>query len=418
MHFVVTGGRGYLGRAVVSRALCDGHTVTLLGTHASPDAKVRSLRWRLGEPVPPAAWSEPADAVIHLAHAWHDSAPEPGDVNLVGTQMLVEAAHAARVKRFVFASSLSARADARNRYGRVKYRIENLLDRPDEVSARIGLMYGGAALSLWGLLRRLVAKLPLLLVVGRRQVVQPIHVSDVADGLLRLATKANIRQRVVLATDPPVEFGQFLQETAWRLYRRRLILLDLPQRPLLATLNGLIYVDLPLNGLRERVLGLVGLSVQPAQADAEWLGLQPMTLQQGLDSEVPRRRARETVEAAALLNYVLGARPHSATLHRFLRGWRRLDFGAPLLPNLALRCPHLLRVFEPLPGDTRPRAMALRARLVAAAFIADTEPGRSGKLYAYVPAGRALAWTRLLMTGVMESLLLLPRAIVSRWMWQ
>lgn len=102
----------------------------------------------------------------------------------------------------------------------------------------------------------------------------------------------------------------------------------------------------------------------------------------------------------------------------FLRGWRRLDFGAPLLPSVALRCPRLLRVFEPLPGDTRPRAMALRARLVAAAFIADTEPRRSGKLYAYVPAGRVVAWSRLLMTGVMESVLLLPRSIISRWMWQ
>ncbi len=116
-----------------------------------------------------------------------------------------------------------------------------------------------------------------------------------------------------------------------------------------------------------------------------------MSLQQGLDGEAPRRRARETSEGAALLSYVLGAPPRGATLRRFLRGWRHLEFGAPLLPEAVLRCPPLLRVLEPLPGDKRPRAVALRARLVAAAFIADTEPGRSGRLYAYAAAGRAVA---------------------------
>ena len=417
MHFVVTGGRGYLGRAFVAQALREGHKVTLLGAHEPPAAAARSVSWRLPDPIPQVTWIDPVDAVIHLAHAWHDTAPEADDVNLIGTQKLIAAARAAGVKRFVFASSLSARVDARNRYGRVKYRIENLLDRPGEVSARIGLVYGGAVQSLWGVLRRLV-KLPVLPVIGGRQAVQPIHNLDVARGLMRLATAASVPNRIVLATDPPVAFGQFLQEIAWRLYRRRPILLHLPERPVLGLLNASIAVGLPLNPLRERVLGIIGLLAQPAQADAASLGLQPMSLQQGLDGEAPRRRARETSEGAALLSYVLGAPPRRATLRRFLRGWRHLEFGAPLLPEAVLRCPPLLRVLEPLPGDRRPRAVALRARLVAAAFIADTEPGRSGKLYAYAAAGRAVAWPRLLATGVTEACLLLPRLVISRWLWR
>ena len=417
MHFVVTGGRGYLGRAVVAQALREGHKVTVLGAHEPPAAAMRSVSWRLRDPVPQVTWIDPVDAVIHLAHVWHDTAPEADDANFVGTQKLIDAGRAAGVKRFVFASSLSARADARNRYGRVKYRVESLLDRPGEVAARIGLVYGGAAQSLWGVLRRL-AKLPVLPVIGARQQVQPIHNLDVARGLVRLVTATAVPSRIVLATEPPVAFGQFLQEIAWRIHRRRIILFDLPERPILAVLDALIAVGLPLNPLRERILGLVGLTVQPAQADAATLGLQLMSLQQGLDREAPRRHAGPIAEGAALLNYVLGEPPRRKTLRRFLRGWRHLEFGAPLLPAVALRCPALLRVFEPLPGDARPRAIALRTRLVAAAFVADTEPGRSGRLYAYTPAGRAMAWPRLLATGVAEACLLLPRAIISRWMWR
>lgn len=418
MHLLITGGRGYVGRAVVARALHDGHRVTLLGSQSSPAATLRSVAWRLGEPVAPAAWSEPVDAVIHLAHAWHDTAAEAADINVVGTEMLLASARAAGVKRIVFASSLSARPDARNRYGRVKYRIEKMLSVPSEVAARIGLVYGGPGQSLWGLLRRLVARLPILPVVGRRQMVQPIHVSDVAAGLLRLAETPVKSERVVLASDPPVEFGHFLQEIAQRLYRRRLLLLDLPQRPLLWLLDALVTIGLPLNPLRERVLGLVGLIVQPAHGDAELLGLTSLTLQQGLDAEVPRARLGKAREAAALLRYVFGAAPSTAALRRYLRGWRRLDYGAPVLPSLIRRCPRLLRIAEPLPGDRRHRAVALRARLFAAAVLADTEAGPAGKLYAYVPAGRLLAWSRLIANGVLEALLLLPRSIISYWMWR
>ncbi len=226
MHFVVTGGRGYLGRAFVAQALREGHKVSLLGAHEPPAAAARSVSWRLPDPIPQVTWIDPVDAVIHLAHAWHDTAPEADDVNLIGTQNLIGAARAAGVKRFVFASSLSARVDARNRYGRVKYRIENLLDRPGDVSARIGLVY---------VLRRLV-KLPVLPVIGGRQAVQPIRNLDVARGLMRLVTATSVPNRIVLATDPPVAFGQFLEEIAWRLYRRQPILLHLPERPVLGLL--------------------------------------------------------------------------------------------------------------------------------------------------------------------------------------
>lgn len=75
MHIILNGGTGYIGRRVLQIALRQGHRATLLGAdHAMGEA--RAVSWRLGEAVPEAAWSQPADAVIHLAHLWHPQGPQ------------------------------------------------------------------------------------------------------------------------------------------------------------------------------------------------------------------------------------------------------------------------------------------------------------------------------------------------------
>lgn len=418
MHIVITGAHGYIGRAVLAKARDAGHELTLLSSGGSPAAGAGVVLWRLGQPVPQAVWADPVDAVIHLAHVWHDTAAEADDPNIAGTAMLANAARRAGVKRFVFASSISARPDARNRYGRIKWRIEQTLDRPGEVSARIGLVYGGPAQSLWGLLRRLTQRLPLLPMIGGGQRVQPIHLSDVADGLVRLAATPGTARHVVLATDPPVTFGRFLEEIAARVHGRRLLLVPVPQWPILTLLDLMVRIGLPVVGLRERVLGLVGITVQPASADLDAIGLKPLALEQGLALEGARDGHDVGAEAAALLRYVRGKPPSSGTLRRYLRGWKRINLGAPVLPALVRRCPSLLRLCEPFPANSRPRAVAFRARLSAAAMLSEAEPAYDGQFYAYRPAGAPAAWSAMIWNGAVEALLLLPRLMLSRWMWR
>jgi nucleoside-diphosphate-sugar epimerase len=412
MHIVITGGTGYIGRRVVQMALQQGRRVTMLG---HPTGKERAIPWRLGDAVPDAAWSPPADAVIHLAHVWHRSGPEDDDVNIGGTAALLAAACRAGVPRFVFASSLSARADALNRYGRVKYRIENLLDREGEIGARIGLVYGGPRTSLWGTLAR-IAALPILPMIGSRQAVQPIHLDDVADALLRIASlREPIARRIVLAGEP-IAFGDFLREVALRLYGRRPILVPLPLSPFRLLLDGLGKLGLPIQAMRERMLGLAGLEVQRGADDAARLGLSLRPLTAGLAGEAGRPRSLRAAEAAAYLRYVLGHAAGMPTLRRYLRGWRRYDFGAPIAPSLLRACPWLLRFAEPLPWDRRPRAQAVRVRLHAAAALAETDP--SARFYAMAPRTMLGSSLRLIAVGTSEAVLLLPRAVIGYWLWR
>lgn len=136
--------------------------MTLLSSDGSPDAGRGAVCWRLGEPMPEAAWADPVDAVVHLAHVWHAASGETDDPNLAGYTDARRCRTPCRRQTYLFASSISACRDARNCYGRVKWRIEQMLGCPGEVSAFIGLVNGGAAQLVWGLLRKLTTALPLL----------------------------------------------------------------------------------------------------------------------------------------------------------------------------------------------------------------------------------------------------------------
>lgn len=110
MRLVVTGATGFIGRALVRRALADGHAVrALVRDPASvlPDAVERAVG-DLGRPDSLAPAMQGAEAVVHLAAQLGDWGPEAAFVrtNVEGTRALLDAARSGGVSRFVCTSSL------------------------------------------------------------------------------------------------------------------------------------------------------------------------------------------------------------------------------------------------------------------------------------------------------------------------
>ncbi len=289
-HVLITGGNGYIGMQLVALALDKGYFVTILGR--SPEgleaSALRSFPWRLGDTVPFEAFISgdghpPVDAVIHLAHQWNADRPEADDENVVGTERLLHAVRAAGIGRFVFASSVSARADALNRYGRVKARITEMLSRPGEAAARIGLVYGGPPAGMWGTLCRLVTIAPVIPMVDAHKGTQPIHLNDLCVGLIRMASVPSLSRKVYgLAAPVPIAFGAFLKILARERYGRALFVVPVPGRfaLLLADLSASIPFGPAVD--RERVLGLMGLPTIETAADLEDLGISLRPLVTGL----------------------------------------------------------------------------------------------------------------------------------------
>lgn len=120
-NVMVTGGAGYVGAVLVPKLLDAGHSVTVLDLYmygddvlssVSSHPKLREIKGDLRDPAAVAKALEGCDAVIHLACISNDPSydldPDLGrSINYDCFRPLVQAAKAAGVKRFIYASSSS-----------------------------------------------------------------------------------------------------------------------------------------------------------------------------------------------------------------------------------------------------------------------------------------------------------------------
>jgi UDP-glucuronate 4-epimerase len=132
MRVLVTGGAGFIGSHLMASLLADGHTVSVLDSFDPfypPELKRRTVAMLQQQAAPDALTliegdirnpadvqrafaGKPLDAIAHLAAlaGVRPSCQRPAEytaVNVTGTTHLLEAARAAGVRRFFFASSSS-----------------------------------------------------------------------------------------------------------------------------------------------------------------------------------------------------------------------------------------------------------------------------------------------------------------------
>nr|WP_240048813.1 NAD(P)-dependent oxidoreductase [Parerythrobacter lutipelagi] len=126
MTISITGGTGFVGQMVLDVAHQRGMAIRSLARNV-PEGR-DSVQWVRGSLTDQAALAElvcDSEAVIHIAGL--TNTPDPAEfeaANVTGTETLIAACKAAKVKRFVFVSSLSARKPDLSRYGASKARAE------------------------------------------------------------------------------------------------------------------------------------------------------------------------------------------------------------------------------------------------------------------------------------------------------
>lgn len=415
---VVTGASGYIGREVVRMALLAGFQVRALSRRpmASPcaptDPAFHTFAFTLGEDVPEAALVG-ALAVIHLALD-----TTAGDANLQGTLHLRAAAHRQGVRRFVFVSSQSATPDALSAYGRNKWAIEQKLKEPEDVVVRPGMVYGGEEQGLYGVLCRLVA-LPVIPLIRPDAPLYPIPVESLARALIGLATAPSVPDRVVcLGSAEMVSLQIFLELLGKARCGRKPWILPVPAWPLLAVLTPLSRISARMAFLRERLLGIQGLSAMDTATGNHLASISLPSL--GSSPEIKGGSAVRRAllrEGSALMRYVF-----SGHVSRFaVRRWVRLLPGhvQPMaLPPPLITHPLLLRLIEPLPLLSRnSEALEFAKRLHLALLVGEVS-GRSAERVTARRGGRMTAALDLVVTGLQEAGVMLPRLLVHLAWWR
>ena len=244
MNVLITGGTGFIGSQLALTLLEAGDSVQVLGqqnTDAEIDNKKRiesqgaevvlasvTERDRLFELL------KGIDVVYHLAAAQHEAnVPDQHfwDVNVTGTQNMLEASVNAGVKRFVHGSTIGVYGSAMegtideetplrpdNIYGVTKLEGEKQVlafqDKLPVVIIRISETYGPGDRRLLKLFRGL-KKNTFFMIGDGKNLQHLIYVADLIEGLRRAArVETAVSQTMVLAGKEPITTDQMVADIA------------------------------------------------------------------------------------------------------------------------------------------------------------------------------------------------------------
>jgi NADH dehydrogenase len=347
------------------------------------------------------------DAVVHLAANTTHTNYLTGEREVVAARRLIKSAQEIGAK-FIFVSSQTARADAPTIYGQTKWRIEQEVLSAGGWVIRPGQVYGGELRGLFGMLVKTVQQLPVLPAFVPAPEVQPIHVDDLAEGLLRIVERVDLPSGIFcLGAPEPVPFSKFLDEIAKSRLRCWRGFLPVP----VVVINALIFAlgkTLRTQLGLERLHSLFDLPVMDTASDLKQLGLALRPLRSGMHPSGNDRRRCLLREGRALLTYILKEPPGSAVLRRYIRAIERLRDGPALgLPRVFLDYPIFLSLLDETAWADKAVGIEFTWRLDAATMLTEANPSGA---YRFLGLGCE--------HGMLSSLLSITNAVACEVFWR
>lgn len=406
IKIVVTGATGYIGTSLTALGTMRGYDV-VWACRQQPSSCIAS--WLHFDLASNEAVVLPVgtDVIVHLAANTVATNSLDNDVDLAAAQGLIKSAQKAGA-RFIFVSSQTARADAPTSYGQTKWHIEQAVLTAGGWVVRPGLVYGGELRGLFATLVKAVQKLPLIPAFIPSPKVQPIHVDDLAEGLLRIAKWCDVRPGVYcLAAPIPISFSAFLAEIAKSRLRCKRVFVPVPVVAIncfAAVIGSAMRSKLGLDRLRS----LFDLPVMATTSDLDKVELVLRPLPAGLHPSGDDKRRHLLREGQALLTYILKKQPDSTVLRRYVRAIESLRDGrAFVLPEAFLNYPTLLSLLDKTSWLDSTLGTEFIWRLDAATSLAEASPGGAAR---FLGLGRR--------HGLLSSLLSLANALIGEAFWR
>jgi NADH dehydrogenase len=288
----VTGGTGFVGKAVVRALLAHGFLVRCLVRPGSEsDLKGFESIDRVPGDVMNADGLAPSmegcSAVVHLVGIIRERRARGVTferLHTEATRNMLAVARAAGITRYAQMSALGTRPGARARYHRTKWEAEEAVraSKLDWTIFRPSIIFGRGD-AFVSALARAVQRLPVMPVLGDgRYRLQPVPVEQVAEGFARaLRAPRSVGQTYEVAGPTPYAFVDLLDEIGRAVGRPRVRKMHVPLAPVRGLTRALDWLPFyPLSS--DQLVMLEEESVtDPSRFFAE-LGLEPQPLPVGL----------------------------------------------------------------------------------------------------------------------------------------
>lgn len=334
MRIGVTGATGYLGREIARAAISRGHEVVAL-TRSPPKDGLGWIHIEFGHDLPLHDLVG-LDAIVHAAAVvGGEDVIQESEVDFA--RQLFKACRDLSI-RAIFVSSQTASADAVSAYGRTKARIEDLAEHYGHVSLRPGLIYGGAASGLFGMLDRFVRFAPVLPAFRPAPVVHPISVFDVAERVCEASEAGSRSSGVYYLIGEAISFDEFLLYLALRHRRNAPFFVPLPIPFVRVVLKLGSFIFGPSWGAH-RLDSLVALSTPSATEIFKWCGRGKT--RNHTDRLGALLERRWLVNEAYCMHKAVGLPTSVPTIRQYVRIIKNLGIKA----NRRWRCWHINALF-------------------------------------------------------------------------
>lgn len=270
----ITGASGLLGRALCEAFAAAGWHVRALcrnprSAFVSPDISVHACD--LPGAIDGAAFAG-ARVVIHAAYSMRSvSRDVDRRVNIDGSRAVLKLAREAGVHRYIFVSSVSAHPRAQGFYGQSKLQLEQDLDPARDLIVRPGLILDAHAGLFVRMLRTVKSTGIAPMFGGGRQIIQTVHVADLAAAFVR-AVDLDLAGTLVICEPKGMEMRDLFKEMG-RLLGRPVRIVSLPFAPVLLALRCAESLGVRLAVSSDNLLGLRSMEPMDSRPSIQRLGV-------------------------------------------------------------------------------------------------------------------------------------------------
>mgnify|MGYP001795049222 CR=1 FL=1 len=161
------------------------------------------------------------DYLIHCAVAKHAiDLPNSDEINIEGTNKLLELSRKHKLKKFVFFSTMSAHDQAKSHYGKHKLLLESTFDLTQDVVLKPGLIMGQSG-GLFSNIKETIQKSKFVpMIDGGKQPIQTIHVLQLAEVIHTIFEKS-LSGCFYLGETTPITMKAFYRGIAQALNQKR-----------------------------------------------------------------------------------------------------------------------------------------------------------------------------------------------------